>query len=54
MPAAAASAATIPNDSGKVLGITRTSAAGTTRPTSSCSRRPLNETLPAAASALSA
>ncbi len=48
VPAAAASAVTIPNASGNVLGITSASAAGTRRPTSSCSRRPLNAMLPAA------
>ena len=46
-PAAAASAATIPNASGKVLGKTRASPAGTSSATSSCSSRPANATLAA-------
>ncbi len=40
-PQAAASAATMPNASGKTLGITRVSAAGITSATSACSSRPL-------------
>ena len=45
-PQAAASAATIPNASGNVLGIAIASAAGSTSVSSECSSRPAQWTLP--------